>query len=147
RAVTSARLASPSNGRVRSRSSPSTRAASAALASPGPIAAATSAGVEPAGISRTDPSGRLIFNNSVILVRLSGFRRDGTKPRALEVSGADGGAHDTGGDAGPPVSGAAAAASGRGRTPPGGGSRSPRRGDAAVRHCARGFSGEAWRSH
>ena len=47
-----------------SRTSPSTRAASAALASPGPIAAATSAGVEPSGISRTEPSGSVILNIS-----------------------------------------------------------------------------------
>src|SRR3954467_15783047 len=45
-----------------SRTSPSTLAASAALASPGPIAAATSAGVEPSGISLTDPSGSAILN-------------------------------------------------------------------------------------
>ena len=62
----SARLASPSNGRMMSRISPSTLAASAALASPGPIAAATSAGVEPSGISFTDPSGSAILNILVI---------------------------------------------------------------------------------
>jgi hypothetical protein len=45
-----------------SRSSPSTRAAIAALASPGPIEAAMSAGVVPAATSRTEPSGRLIFS-------------------------------------------------------------------------------------
>src|SRR5688572_7156644 len=45
-----------------SRTSPSTLAASAALARPGPIAAATSAGVDPSGTSRTEPSGRAILN-------------------------------------------------------------------------------------
>jgi hypothetical protein len=40
----------------------------AALARPGPIAAATSAGVEPAGISRTEPSGRVILNISVMRI-------------------------------------------------------------------------------
>ena len=72
RAVTSASSASPSKGRLMSRNSPSTRAAIAALARPGPIAAATSAGVEPCSISRTDPSGRLILSSSVMsfVVRL-----------------------------------------------------------------------------
>src|SRR4051812_13222499 len=45
-----------------SRTSPSIFAASAALARPGPIAAATSAGVEPSGISFTEPSGSAILN-------------------------------------------------------------------------------------
>ena len=45
------------------------RAASAALARPGPIAAATSAGVEPAGISRTEPSGSAILNIFVMGTR------------------------------------------------------------------------------
>ncbi len=68
----SARLASPSNGRMMSRTSPSTLAASAALARPGPIAAATSAGVEPSGISFTEPSGSAILNIFVIQERSSG---------------------------------------------------------------------------
>jgi hypothetical protein len=37
------------------------------LASPGPIAAATSAGVEPSGISFTEPSGSAILNILVIV--------------------------------------------------------------------------------
>jgi pimeloyl-ACP methyl ester carboxylesterase len=41
-----------------------TRAANAALARPGPIAAATSAGVEPGATSRTEPSGRRILKIS-----------------------------------------------------------------------------------
>src|SRR6187431_1618521 len=117
------------------------RAASAALARPGPIAAATSPGVEPAGISRTDPSGRLIFNNSLISIRLSALRRTGTKPRALKVPAPVEKVMDTGGDAGPPVSRAATAASGRGRTPPGGGGAGSPRGGAVVRHHA-GFLAE-----
>ena len=50
-----------------SRISPLIFAASAALASPGPIAAATSAGVDPSGISFTDPSGSAILNILVIV--------------------------------------------------------------------------------
>jgi hypothetical protein len=46
------------------------RAASAALARPGPIAAATSAGVDPSGISFTEPSGSLMLNNFVIVQRI-----------------------------------------------------------------------------
>src|SRR5690242_17205826 len=65
----SARLESPSKGRMMSLTSPSTLAASAALARPGPIAAATSAGVDPSGISFTEPSGRAILN---ILVMAEG---------------------------------------------------------------------------
>src|SRR6185503_1276514 len=65
----SARLASPSNGRMMSRTSPSIFAASATLAKPGPIAAATSAGVEPSGISFTDPSGSAILNIFVMSKR------------------------------------------------------------------------------
>jgi hypothetical protein len=68
--VTSSSFASPSSGRLRSRNSPLILAASAALASPGPIAAATSAGVEPSGISRTEPSGSAILNILVIVQRL-----------------------------------------------------------------------------
>src|SRR5437868_367409 len=64
----SERAASPSNGRLRSRSSPSTRAASAALARPGPIAAATSAGVVPGETSRAVPSGSVILNWAVIVL-------------------------------------------------------------------------------
>src|SRR3954451_19453418 len=63
----SARFASHSNGRLMSRISPLIFAASAALASPGPIAAATSAGVDPSGISFTDPSGSAILNILVIV--------------------------------------------------------------------------------
>ena len=44
--------------------------AAAALASPGPMAAATSAGVEPSGISFTDPSGSVILNILLIGRRL-----------------------------------------------------------------------------
>ena len=66
REVIKARFESPSNGRMMSRTSPSTLAASAALARPGPIAAATSAGVDPSGISFTDPSGSAILNIFVI---------------------------------------------------------------------------------
>src|SRR3990167_1640800 len=80
----SARLASPSNGRMISRTSPFTRAASAALARPGPIAAATSAGVEPAGISRTEPSGRLIFRSSLMRIY-----RPSNNARAMAQGGAD----------------------------------------------------------
>src|SRR5438094_10075487 len=50
-----------------SRTSPSTFAASAAFARPGPIAAATSAGVDPSGTSFTDPSGSAILNILVML--------------------------------------------------------------------------------
>src|SRR4051812_31147154 len=61
-----------------SRTSPSTRAASAALARPGPIAAATSAGVEPSGISFTDPSGSAILS---ILVMWGGSSRAEAPPQ------------------------------------------------------------------
>jgi hypothetical protein len=47
-------------GRARSRISPSILAASAALASPGPIAAAMSAAVVPGATSRAEPSGRVM---------------------------------------------------------------------------------------
>ena len=85
--MTSASSESPSNGRVMSRSSPLTRAASAALARPGPIAAATSAGVEPSGISRDEPSGSLILNISDMGTPLAGsalsLNRFPSLPRAL----------------------------------------------------------------
>ena len=62
------------SGAARSRSSPSTRIASAALASPGPIAAAASAPVAPAGSSSGLPSGRV----TVDLLRRGLHRGHGT---------------------------------------------------------------------
>ena len=59
RLVTKASCASTSIGRMISRNSPSTRAAIAAFARPGPIAAAISAGVVPRATSRAEPSGRV----------------------------------------------------------------------------------------
>jgi hypothetical protein len=58
-AVISASWVSASSGRRMSRTSPSTRAAIAALARPGPMAAAISAGVVPRATSRSEPSGRV----------------------------------------------------------------------------------------
>src|SRR5690606_15494883 len=80
-----------------SRTSPFTRAASAALARPGPIAAATSAGVEPRGTSRTEPSGRLILSISVI-EKSCPLRelRNGTgprRPKGLPVGNREGARH------------------------------------------------------
>src|SRR5437660_234139 len=57
-AVTMATSAPSGRGAFKSDCAPSTTAASAALRSRGPIEAARSAGVEPAGRRRLDPSGR-----------------------------------------------------------------------------------------
>src|SRR3546814_16213810 len=54
-----ARFGAASSGRRMSRTSPSTVAASAALARPGPISAAICAGVVPRATSRAEPSGRV----------------------------------------------------------------------------------------
>ena len=59
RSVRMASRVSPSSGRSRSHTVPSTFAASAARASPGPIASATARGVVPDATSRTLPSGRV----------------------------------------------------------------------------------------
>ena len=64
--VTMATRAWSGRGRVRSTSSPSTVAATAALASREPIDDATSAAVVPAGYSRSEPSGRVIVISLIV---------------------------------------------------------------------------------
>src|SRR3954468_20020566 len=76
-------MLSPScNGAERSRSSPPTFSASAALASPGPIAAAASAPVAPDSSSSSESSGSLTFISRLRLVvgvhtQLAGMRNSG----------------------------------------------------------------------
>ena len=69
--VTISTDASPSNGRVRSRSSPLTRAAIAFLASELEMLCATSKGLAPVSYSRTEPSGRVIFIMAQALISLA----------------------------------------------------------------------------
>src|SRR5437870_554717 len=70
-------LAPSGSGRARSRTSPFTRAATAALASPGPIAFARSAPEEPAGRRFSLPSGSVtrISDGISSVVRLASLRR------------------------------------------------------------------------
>jgi hypothetical protein len=72
--VTMATLSPSWSGRPRSTSSPSTVAATAALASRDPIDAATSAEVVLAGYSRAEPSGRVIVIGLAIVEEVYGRR-------------------------------------------------------------------------